>query len=76
MKTETQNTKWILTRDGEVRNVFVNRKEAIRYFKKVLKQTLNDFNDQDKTDEYNYSIKIPLIEIKPIKEREAYLSLL
>ena len=35
-----------------------------------------DFDKQDKTNEYDYPIKIPQIEIKPIEEREAFLSLL
>lgn len=73
MKSES---KWILIRDGEVRNVFENRKEAVKYFKDLLKQTLKDFEKQDKTNEYDYPIKIPAIEIKPIELREAYLSLL
>lgn len=67
---------WILIRNGEVRNIFENRKEAVKYFKELLKQTLKDFDKQDKTDEFNYPIKIPEIEIKPVEWREAYLSLL
>jgi hypothetical protein len=68
--------KWILVRKGEVRNIFESRKEAVKHFKKLLKQTLKDFNKQDKTDEYDYPISIPEMEIKPIEEREASLSLL
>jgi len=68
--------KWVLIRKGEVRNVFDNRKEAVKHFKGLLKQTLKDFEKQDKTDEYDYPISIPEMEIKPVEEREAYLSLL
>jgi len=67
--------KWILIRDGEVTNVFKNRREAVKHFKELLKQTLKDFNNQDKTDEYTYPIKIFGIEIKPIEERQSYLGL-
>ena len=67
--------KWILIRDGEVRNVFKDRKEAVKHFKKLLKQTLKDFEEQDKIDEYDYPIKIPETEIKPVEERPAHLSL-
>ncbi len=68
--------EWILIRNGEVRNVFENRKEAVKHFIELLQQTLKDFEGQDKSDQYDYKIKIPEIEIKPIKEREAFLSLL
>lgn len=71
-----KENKWVLIRNGEVRNVFGNRKEAIKHFKELLKQTLKDFDKQDKTDEFDYSISIPTIEIKPIEERPSYLSLL
>ncbi len=69
--------KWVLIRDGEVRNIFENREEAIKHFKELLKHTLKDFDRQDnKKYGYDYSILIPKIEIKPVEEREAYLSLL
>lgn len=68
--------KWILIRGGEVRNVFNNRREAVKHFKELLKQTLKDFDKQDKSDEYDYPILIPETEIKPIEKREAFLSLL
>jgi hypothetical protein len=65
----------VCVRDGEVCNVFNNRKEAIKYLKSLLKQSLNDYDKQDKTNEYTYSIKIPSIEIKPIKKRNSFLGL-
>ena len=68
--------KWILIRDGKVRNVFKNRKEAVKYFKELLNQTLKDFEKQDKTDGYDYPIKIFETEIKPVEERQSYLSLI
>lgn len=74
-RNSNEMAKWILIRNGEVRNVFASRREAVKHFKKLLKQTLSDFEKQDRTDEYDYSIKIPAMEIKPVEEREAYLSL-
>lgn len=68
--------KWIFIRQEEVRGIFDNRKEAVRYFKKMLRRTLSDFEKQDKIDEYDYSIKIPEMEFKPIHKRDAQLSLL
>ena len=68
--------EWILIRNGEVRNVFKNRREAVKHFKELLLRTLQDFEKQDKSDEYDYPILIPKIEIKPINTRESYLSLL
>ncbi len=68
--------RWVLIRNGEVTNIFNNRREAVKHFKKLLQTTLEDFKDQDKKDCcYDYSIKIPEIEIKPVDNREAYLSL-
>lgn len=75
MKKENKEC-WILTRNGEVRNVFPNRKKAVEHFIELLEQTLKDFKKQDKTDEYDYPIKIPETEIKPVEWRESYLSLL
>lgn len=71
-----KDTNWIFIRNGEVRKIFKDRKEAVKYFKELLKQTLKDFNKQDTSDEYDYPIKIPQMEMKPIEEREAHLSLL
>lgn len=68
--------KWVLIRNGEVRNIFDNRKEAVKHLKQLLKQTLKDFGSQDKSDEFTYPILIPTIIIKPIEERSARLSLL
>lgn len=66
---------WIFIRGGEVSGVFENRKKAVKYYKKLLEQTLKDLKNQDKTDEYDYPIKVFEIEIKPIEERKAYLGL-
>lgn len=67
---------WVLIRNGEVGFVFESRMKAVKYFKELLKQTLKDFDKQDKTNEYDYPIKIPLTEIKPVEERPSYLSLI
>ncbi len=66
---------WIEIRNGEVRNVFKNREEAIKHFKKLLKQTLKDFEKQDKPCEYDYAIKIPEIKFEPVEARDPRLSL-
>jgi hypothetical protein len=70
-----KSKEWILVRNGEVRNIFKDRRDAVKYLKKILKQTLKDFDKQDKTDEFDYPIKIFGFEIKPIDKREAYLGL-
>ena len=54
----------------------INRREAVKHFKELLKQTLKDFEKQDKTDEYNYPFKIFETEIKPVDKRESFLSLI
>lgn len=68
--------KWVMIREGEVRNVFDNRKKAVKHLQQLLKQTLKDFENQDKSDGYTYSIVIPMTIFKPIEERSARLSLL
>ena len=70
MTRKQEKPNWICVRNMEVIKIFKDRKEA------VLKQTLKDFDKQDTSDEYDYPITIPQIEFYPIKEREAYLSLL
>jgi len=73
MKTKKQ---WVYLRDGEVKGIFANRKEVVKYFKEVLKQTLKDFDNQDKTDEFDYLIIIPFQEFKPMDIRPASFGLL
>ena len=48
-KEDRLKAKWIYVRNGEVREVFDSRKKAVKYFKALLKQTLKDFDKQDKT---------------------------
>ena len=76
MDKKIKEQLWLFIRDGEVRAVFENRIKAIEYFKELLKQTLQDFEDQDKNNVFDYSIIIPRTEIKPVEKREPYLSLL
>jgi len=76
MARKQEKPNWIAVRNYEVIKIFKDRKEAVKYFKELLKQTLKDFDKQDTSDEYDYQIIIPQIEFYPIKEREAYLSLL
>ncbi len=68
--------KWIFIRNNEVRNVFKNRKEAVKYFKELLRQTLKDFEKQETCDDYDYSFKIFETEFKPLDKRKSYLSLI
>ncbi len=72
----TKKQNWVLIRNGEVRGVFPDRRKAVKHFKELLEQTLKDFKKQDKDDEYDYPIKIPETEIKPVEDRKSYLSLL
>jgi len=67
--------KWIVYRGGATCGVFDNRKEAIKWLKAMLKQTLKDFDKQDKTNEYNYQILLHEIVIEPIKQRDSSLGL-
>ena len=66
---------WIMVRNNEVVGVYNNRKEAIKHLKQMLKQTLEDINKQDKSDEFDYHIEIPHLTIEQIKKREGYLGL-
>ena len=70
-----QKEKWIAYREGEAIGVFENRQEAVKWFKEMLKQTLEDFEKQDKTNEYDYKIEIKRLLIEPVKQRESYLGL-
>lgn len=69
-------TKWVFIRAGEVGQVFNSRKDAIKYFKEMLTQTLKDFHNQDKSDEYDYRIHIPEMRFVPVVERRAEFSLI
>lgn len=69
------NQKWVAYREGEVIGIFKDRKESIKYLKELLTQTLKDFENQDKTDEFDYKIDLRRITIEPIKKRESYLGL-
>jgi len=68
--------KWIIIRNNEIIYVSDTRQECVKYFKEMLKTTLNDFKNQDKKDcEYDYGIAIPEIRIKAVNYRETYLGL-
>ena len=67
---------WVGTRDGKVVGTFMDRKQAVKWIKGLLSQTLRDLSKQDKTDEFNYPFKIFETEIKPVEARESYLSLI
>jgi len=74
-KEKKEEIHWVLTRNGEVRNVFDSRKKAVKHLKEMLQQTLTDFRIQDKSDEYDYEINIPETKIYPVEERPSYLSI-
>ena len=65
---------WVAIRDGEPCNTFTDRKEAVEWMVKLLKQTLKDLSPQQTTDDYDYDIVIPKIEIK-FEKRETHLGL-
>ena len=67
--------KWIAYREGEAIGVFENRKEAVKWFKGLINQTLKDLDNQDKTDEFDYNIEIKRIVIEPLIERGNFLGL-
>jgi len=73
--TKKETPKWIAYRDGEAIAFFENRMEAVKWFKEMLKQTLKDFEKQDKTDEFDYNIEVRRLLIEPIKQRPSYLGL-
>lgn len=64
---------WLATIDGMPCESFNDRKNAVRWFKDVLKQVLKDFDTQDETDKYDYNIEFRKIEIKCFDKRETYL---
>ena len=73
MAKEIRN--WIAIRNGEACGSFSDRKKAVSWIKKLLKQTLKDLEKQDKTDEFNYAIEIPEYKIKAVITREDFLGL-
>jgi hypothetical protein len=72
---EKNRNKWIFIRNGEVRGIFDDRKEAVKYFREILKKALSDFDKQEKSDEYDYAIIVPSMEFKQIEYRATYLGL-
>lgn len=72
---ERPDLKWILMRNGKITNIFENRKEGVSHLKKLLKQTLKDYNEQDKIDYFDYPIELPEIKIIPVEERDKCLGL-
>ena len=67
---------WIFIRDGQTRKVFADRKEAVTYFKEMLTQTLKDFKNQDKNDNFTYNIHLPEMSFIFVEERDVDMSLL
>ena len=66
---------WVALRNEKPTGVFLNRKDAVKWIKELLKQTLKDLDKQDKTDEFDYSIQIPKYEIKSVENRKPFLGL-
>ena len=75
MVKEIKIITWVAERDGIVAGVFPTRKEAVKWIKELLSQTLKDLSKQDKTDEFDYSISVPKYEIKCVENRAIYLGL-
>lgn len=69
----TKKEFWLATMDGNPCGSFTTRKKAVKWLKELLLQELKDFDKQDKTDEFDYDIKLSKIEIKRYVERETYL---
>jgi len=67
---------WIATRGDIVCSTFKTRKEAVTWFKELLKQTLKDYENQDKTNEFNYEISIKLLNISYVKYGPTWLWLI
>ena len=42
-KEKKEEIHWVLTRNGEVRNVFDSRKKAVKHLKEMLQQTFTTF---------------------------------
>jgi hypothetical protein len=74
-ETEKQLAEWVAVDDFGVVGVFLDRKEAVKWFKELLKRTLKDFDKQDKIDEYDYPITINKLNIYPFKQRDTFLGL-
>jgi phenolic acid decarboxylase len=70
-----EKSVWVCYRNDYVIEVFNTRQEGIKYLKKLLNQTLRDINKQDKSNEYNYQVKFPAIELTRVICRESYLGL-
>jgi len=75
MVKEIKIITWVATRDEECAGVFLDRKDAVKWIKELLKQTLKDLGKQDKTDEFTYPIQVPKYEIKSVENRKPYLGL-
>jgi hypothetical protein len=73
---ELECVSWIVERDNEVIGSFNSRADAVSWLKKILKQTLIDFEKQDiKNCEYDYEIRLGGINIYKIIHRLPYLGL-
>lgn len=66
---------WLATRNDIPCEVFFDRKDAVMWLKNILKQTLKDFDSQDKTNEFDYEIDLQSIKIKRWRRREPDLGL-
>ena len=73
--TRQNKLKWVAIRNYDLCGVFEDRKQAVKWLKGLLKQTLKDFDKQDKTDEFDYPIELFSLSIKPVDTRKEYLGL-
>ena len=75
MEVKENDDFWIATLDGVPCQEFPTRKKAVVWLKKILKQVLKDYDNQDKTDEYDYNIVLREVRITCVTRREPFLGL-
>lgn len=64
---------WLATRGSIPCGSFKTRREAVKWLKGLLKQVLKDFDNQDKSDEFDYAIHLREIKIEVHTERKTFL---
>jgi hypothetical protein len=75
MNEDKNEENWIVLRDDEPVASFKTREKAIGWLKSALKQTLSDFDKQDKPCEYDYNVEIKKINIRRVIQRKYYLGI-
>jgi len=60
---------WIAFRGGEPCEVFAKREQAVKWLKGLLKQTLKNYQEQDKPCQFDYEILFERLEIRRVRFR-------